>query len=911
MRHFLFLILLALVPAGIKAQTQLAFDPSNDLPVLFNGQVLKHAWAGGLNYIQVNQIDLDQDGRKDMVLFDRSGNRILPFIDEASSGTPDYHYAPNYADSFPTVRDWMILADYNCDGKEDLFVKVTSGVGVYENVSAPGQLRFSWALGNRQFLESDFGTGGVSNISVIATDIPAIVDMNNDGAIDVLTFALLGTNIQLHQNNQPCGLDFFMRTDCWGGVLEGSLNNNLFLDTCDGSGKKELVVRDGKVMHAGSTLCALDLDGNGSKDMLFGDVSFNNIVAGYNTGTPDVAYISSQDTNFPNYDVPIDLFVFPAAFYHDLDADGVRDLYVSPNIGPSENANSLWLYRNIGTDAHPNFQLERKNFLQNEMIELGEASSPVLFDYDGDGLHDLFVSSGGKFLSAGVYRSGVHYFRNNGTATQPSFELIDSNFAQLNSLQLGRFLHLTFGDLDGDSLADLIVGTEDGELHYLHQNSNGSFTVAEANLDNIDVGQRATPFLYDVDGDGALDLLIGEKLGNVNYYRQVSPGPNLNFQLETETFGGIRLMSTVFGGNSGYSAPTMLKINGKDQLFVGSFDRGIVQYDSLENAVGVGAELIGQAGQDALLSNSVNQTPFGTNKRVGRNQYLIHADELYATGMRRGWINRLHFEIATSNNPIMYDDMYIRMGLTNNDSLIDFVGGLTEVYNNTFVPFAVTQGWNSILLHQNFEWDGVQNIIVEVCFSKNPPNPAIQVKGSLTSFTSNAFGDVDNNNTPSSNGCNLPLLGRSKWRPNMRFSLIPGLNELNANTWHGHFLVPALADLNGDTIPDMILGNESGGLEYLIGRFETVPDISQEEWSWTAPSAPLMLFPNPSDDGFVQVTLDGFHAPVRYRLTDLRGQLLQEGRWQTEGMRFSLPTGVYLLQLSDGQKQAVGRWMIR
>ena len=53
----------------------------------------------------------------------------------------------------------MLLVDYNCDGKKDLFVKVNSGVGVYENISAPGQLRFAWALGNKQFIDSDYGSG--------------------------------------------------------------------------------------------------------------------------------------------------------------------------------------------------------------------------------------------------------------------------------------------------------------------------------------------------------------------------------------------------------------------------------------------------------------------------------------------------------------------------------------------------------------------------------------------------------------------------------------------------------------------------------------------------------------------------------------------------------------------------------
>lgn len=904
-----FLTLLAFVA---DAQVQLALDQQIDIPVIQDGQTLKHAWTGGLNYIQVNQIDLNQDGRKDVLLFDRSGNRLIPMIDLASNGTPDYEYAPQYVDSFPKVRDWIQLVDYNCDGKEDIFMKVTSGVGVYENVSGPGQLRFQWALGNRQFLESDYGTGGMSNISVISSDIPAIVDMNNDGAVDIVTFALLGTNILLHENTQPCGLDYFMRTDCWGGILENSLSNSVYIDTCDGSAKRELILKDSKVMHAGSTICALDLDGNGNKDLLLGDVSFNNLVAVYNSGSPDVANITSQDTQFPSYDVPADVYVFPSAYYKDLDQDGKRDLFVSANISPSENANSVWFYENKGTDSSPNFELKKKNFLQEDMIELGESAIPVLFDIDGDGLQDLFVSSGGKFIAPGIYNTGLHYYKNTGSPTAPSFELMDTNFADLNSLQIGRYVHPAFGDLDGDGLADMIVGTKDGTLHYLKQFSSGSFSVAEADLDNIDVGQRAAPYLFDIDDDGALDLLIGEQSGNVNYYRQLSAGPNLNFQLETETFGGIQLLSQVFGGNSGFSAPVVQTVNNKPQLFVGSFDRGIVQYDSLENAAANSSEILGQFGTGTLSSSSINQTPFGTNKRVGRNQYLIKASELYAEGMTAGWISRIHFEIATSNNPIVYDDLYIRLKMTSSDSLVDFESGMTDVYNNTFVPFAVTQGWNSIVLHQNFEWDGEKNIIVEVCFSKNAPNPSIGVVGIQTSFTSNAFGDVDNNNTNSANGCTLPLLGRSNWRPNMRFTLIPGLQIERINTVNGHHLIPAMADLNGDSIPDMIIGNEAGGLEFFEGRIEIVPNIGLPNWEALSQNKnQLLLFPNPSADGFVKADMSNFKGRTDYKLFDLRGQLLQNGEWKEEGMRFPLPSGVYLLQLEDHSHRAIGRWIIQ
>ena len=175
--RFLFVIVLSAV-LPLHAQVYLGLDQKTDVPVKENGGFLENPWAGGLNYVQVNRMDLDQDGRQDLLLFDRSGDRLLTFLDQNSTGAPDYRYAPHYADSFPDISHWMLLVDYNCDGKKDLFVKVNSGVGVYENISAAGQLRFAWALGSKQFIDSDFGAGGRSNISVLSVDIPVIADMN-------------------------------------------------------------------------------------------------------------------------------------------------------------------------------------------------------------------------------------------------------------------------------------------------------------------------------------------------------------------------------------------------------------------------------------------------------------------------------------------------------------------------------------------------------------------------------------------------------------------------------------------------------------------------------------------------------------------------------------------------------------
>ena len=65
---------------------------------------LKYPWAGGLNSCTFEPVDLNLDGKLDLVIFERLGNRILPFIQNGTSGISDYTYHPEYAALFPELR---------------------------------------------------------------------------------------------------------------------------------------------------------------------------------------------------------------------------------------------------------------------------------------------------------------------------------------------------------------------------------------------------------------------------------------------------------------------------------------------------------------------------------------------------------------------------------------------------------------------------------------------------------------------------------------------------------------------------------------------------------------------------------------------------------------------------------------
>jgi hypothetical protein len=596
--------------------SQFKFEKKDEIVVKYGNKALNFPWEGGLNFVQFSEIDFDFDGDMDLFIFDRTKDNIRLFENVLENGTRKYKSVYNPYRFFPeNLRYRVALLDYNNDGKNDIFTYAAGGVRVYKNVGNPIE-GLKWELATN-LIRSDYN-GNNSNLFISSSDIPAYVDVDFDGDIDVLTFDISGERVEYHKNmskelyNHSDSLVFKLRNECWGGFKEDPANFNVFLNSqtypCVGSpiinpeaplapnDKDKDSISISPRRHAGSTLLGIDINNNGVMDLILGDVSSSHLNLLINGGTsPNTnSKMISQDQNFPSNTVPVELDVYPAAFYLDVDFDGIKDLIVGANAkNSSQNVSSILFYKNFGTNQLPNFVFQTNAFLQEEMIDVGSGAIPVFFDQNNDDLEDLIIANFFRYKVPFLKESNFNHYRNIGTAEEPIYNFIEANYLNITNLNLGLRIVPTFGDIDGDGKKDLFLGLENGTLTYLKNISTTNEAqfgtpisfYKDANDNMIHVGSYAFPQLFDINNDGLLDLLIGNRTGEIFYYKNVGTTNNPSFQLENQLLGGIDLAPS---SPDGYSSPHFFRHLDTTYLLLGGMNGNLHFYKDIDGKLGIG-----------------------------------------------------------------------------------------------------------------------------------------------------------------------------------------------------------------------------------------------------------------------------------------------------------------------------------
>lgn len=529
----LFVAFFSILTLTSLAQVQFEFDQS--ITVRQNGEALTRAFEGGLNSAQFQTMDLNGDDVPDLVVFHRISRSLSTYLNIDNR----WVFRPEYQTQFPEdVVNWLILKDYDCDGKKDLFTSTALGIKVYRNTSNGESL--SWEVAS-EFLTWDSG----SNIQVAPTDIPGIVDVNGDGTLDILTYRFGSAgSVDYYQNNGTCSnLTFTRVTRQWGNFFDCGCNDFSFGQPCPtvgGSANFNTVpYSQQSVLHAGGkTLLPFDADNDGDIDIITTDELCENIIFLRNNGDAH----SAQMDSFESYPVtnPVSYQFFPSAFLEDIDFDGIKDLIVSTNldnnVGDLANFQShIRAFANTGSNAVPSFSSSIP-FFQHEMIDVGEDAYPAFYDFDKDGDLDMFIGNAGNLIDQ-EFIGTVWLYENTGNQFEPEFLLINQDFANLSELGYSH-LKPQLADLDGDGLADLMlhanVGPLDARVFFLK--GNADFEFAEPVDLGFEANDASNPHVFDLDNDGLKDVLVGHQFGSLSAYFN---NGGLNFSSEVEDFGGL------------------------------------------------------------------------------------------------------------------------------------------------------------------------------------------------------------------------------------------------------------------------------------------------------------------------------------------------------------------------------------
>jgi hypothetical protein len=507
--------------------------------------------------------DIDGDGDEDLYVSNNSG-AIEVFINNNGVYTKGANLQAAGIDINVSNVASPVFADIDGDGDEDLYVGRNNG-----NI-------ITYTNNNGNFTVAGYLQASGNIIDVGNNAVPTFADIDGDGDLDLYvgenggTIEVFTNNSGVFTANGVLGLtDPVPLSQVVGGPAAPT-----FADT-DGDGDLDLYVgtNTGEIVtftNANGFFSATgDLQSNLNLTIDHGIQSVPTFRDADNDGDLDL-YLNSWSTNIFLYtnnggvftaagkvqanDIPVHVDGYSSPVFADIDADGDLDLYVGNNSGQLE----VFTNNNGGFTGIGNLQ----------SIGVTSSSAPTFADIDNDGDLDLYVGSNdgtieefnnanGTFTSAGDLQAGG------------------------NPLDIGYYARPAFADIDGDGDLDLYVG----KYEYIETfiNNAGVFT-STGNLQaaGIDVTgtYRSSPTFADIDGDGDLDLYIGSDYNDISVYINTNGNFTAGANLQA---GGVDIAGEY------YSAPTFADVDGDGDLdlYVGNQDGNVTFYENLALATGI------------------------------------------------------------------------------------------------------------------------------------------------------------------------------------------------------------------------------------------------------------------------------------------------------------------------------------
>jgi hypothetical protein len=289
--------------------------------------------------------------------------------------------------------------------------------------------------------------------------------------------------------------------------------------------------------------------------------------------------------------VPINTGGRPGPQLIDYDSDGDLDLLTGGYQWQGGRISWIWMFENTGNKSVPKWEQDT-DYIPMAYQYAYVYSVPRLVDLDDDGDNDLVL---------GQYNGMLRIFWNTGTNANPTWEDngtgSDSVFYGIDE---GSYATPDFGDMDDDDDLDLAYGryaatgnSNVGISSYENKYSSGTWSWSTANFfGSINTDQASSPWIVDHDGDGDLDVFVGNYNGTIAYYENTGSKTNPKWTFVPGAGGNIDVGS--------WARPTLgdLDDDGDLDMIVGAADGAYYFYEKIISSPVGPAIDIGDDGDD-------------------------------------------------------------------------------------------------------------------------------------------------------------------------------------------------------------------------------------------------------------------------------------------------------------------------
>ncbi|NND07285.1 MAG: T9SS type A sorting domain-containing protein [Saprospiraceae bacterium] len=623
----------------------------------------------------------------------------------------------------------------------------------------------------------------------------------------------------------------------------------------------------------------------------------------------------------------------------DWDEDGDLDLFIGGRLTTTFDASSAGV--NYYTNNGGFFSHAESPFPQDLGID-GVGADPFtagdstrvnvdFIDLDADGDMDAFIGQSNGTL--------IYYRNDDGSMVKA--DGADNPFDGV-VVDDDSHAHPAFVDGDGDGDLDAVIGKYSGAIAYF-KNENGAFVQQNDGADDpnpfadVNVTNRAAPTFVDWDADGDMDLFVGNKIGELAYFRNddgtfvatdAAENPFGDLVVKDEefdmvpTFGDVDMdgdLDLIYGVSTG-----MLYYMRNDGGTFTSVPRNTIGIATIESGSIDHAfvDIDADGDQDVVAGNGDGFLQLFTNTDGSFTEMSEHAIDMNT--VKVGYIASPAFADIDTDGDM---DLFLGSYQSNITYFANDAGAfMADEMGN---PFAgLDPGDNENIAFIDMDGDGdmdacIGNKLGEVkyfvntdqVFAEAPDdNPfkdvLFEVEGQVNHPVQPAFTDMDGDGDMDAyfgqiDGSirvfeNMGDAGRGSA---VTFTeLTGGSNPFNEMDF-GRAASPAFGDIDGDGDMDLLISNaagitfhfENGGISTAANDFQ----FSEE----------LNVFPNPTTNN-IQVEMPWIRSEARIQIMSVNGRLLSERITTaiTEPISLSgLPGGMYLIKVESAEGQAIKR----